>query len=575
MLGAGGERTEPMQATGEGWWAADAEPGDGRYSFALDDGDPWPDPRGRRQPDGVHAPSALVDMAAITWTDHDWAGKPLKGSVVYEVHVGTFTPSGTFDGAIERLDYLADLGVDVIELMPVASFPGRSGWGYDGVALYSVHEAYGGPEGLQRFVDAAHAHGLAVWLDVVYNHTRPRRRCLPFPAHISPTATRRRGVSRSTSTARAATRCARSSPTTSGNGSPTITSTGCGSTPSMPCTTTEACLLEKWPPSPTRSARPPKCRRCWWPSPTTTTPASCAARPGRRGWAAGLDGQWADDVHHALHVALTGEAQGYYADFADPQALPKVLGHSPFFHDGTYSSFPAVSGTTCPGQCGGHAGWRFIDVAADPRPGRQPRPPAIASVTCAGSGRAAIGALLLTSPYTPMLFMGEEFDASTPWQYFTDHSEEWLAESIREGRQAEFAEHGWSGEVPDPQDPGTVETSTLEWAELDQPQHAAMLSWYRTLIALRRRLPDVREAVLGEGAVARDGDLLLVRRGELNVVANLGDEPGRLPVALDAEVLAGFGEVRLDDAEVLLGPGSVGLLLAPPPTGVIPVIADA
>ena len=193
----------------------------------------------------------------------------------------------------------------------------------------------------------------------------------------------------------------------------------------------------------------------------------------------------------------------------------------------------------------------------------------------AGSGRAAIGAaLLLTSPYTPMLFMGEEFDASAPWQYFTDHSEEWLVESIREGRQAEFAEHGWSGEVPDPQDPGTVETSTLDWAELEQPEHAAMLNWYRTLIDLRRRLPDVRGAVLGEGAVARDGDLLLVRRGELNVVANLGDQPGRLPVAPDAEVLAGFGDVSLTGAEVLLGPVSVGLLLAPPPTGVIPAVVS-
>lgn len=575
VLGAGGERTEPMQATGEGWWAADAEPGDGRYSFALDDGDPWPDPRGRRQPDGVHAPSALVDMSTFTWTDHDWAGKPLKGSVVYEVHVGTFTPSGTFDDAIERLDYLAGLGVDVIELMPVASFPGRSGWGYDGVALYSVHEAYGGPEGLQRFVDAAHAHGLAVWLDVVYNHLGPDGNYLPsYGPYFTDRHQTPWGVAVNLD----------------GPGSDRVRAFFTDNVrqwfadyhlDGLRLDAVHALhddqavhLLEEMAAIADQISEATGVPRVLVAESDRNDPATVAPRGLGGAGGLGLDGQWADDVHHALHVALTGEAQGYYADFADPQALPKVLGHSPFFHDGTYSSFrgrrhgrpvePAVT-----------PGWRFIvSLQTHDQVGNRATGDRLGHL--AGSGRAAIGAaLLLTSPYTPMLFMGEEFDASTPWQYFTDHSEEWLAESIREGRQAEFAEHGWSGEVPDPQDPGTVETSTLEWAELDQPQHAAMLSWYRTLIALRRRLPDVREAVLGEGAVARDGDLLLVRRGELNVVANLGDEPGRLPVALDAEVLAGFGEVRLDDAEVLLGPGSVGLLLAPPPTGVIPVIADA
>ena len=194
----------------------------------------------------------------------------------------------------------------------------------------------------------------------------------------------------------------------------------------------------------------------------------------------------------------------------------------------------------------------------------------------AGRGRAAAGAaLLLTSPYTPMLFMGEEFDASTPWQYFTDHEEEWLAESIRTGRQAEFAEHGWSGNVPDPQDPGTVDTSTLNWADLDDPERQEFLDWYKTLLRLRHELPTVRDAALGEGAVVRKGDLLLVRRGTVEVLANLSDEPGRLTVPDGSELLARFGEVVLTYAgEVALGPQSVGLLRAPLPdiTGEIPRI---
>ncbi|MFT3862068.1 malto-oligosyltrehalose trehalohydrolase [Micropruina sp.] len=573
VLGAGGDQVLPMKATGGGWWALDAEPGDGRYAFALDGGDPLPDPRSRRQPDGVHAPSALVDVGTFTWTDDDWSGRQLKGSVIYELHVGTFTPDGTFDGAIERLPHLADLGVDVIELMPVASFPGRSGWGYDGVALYSVHEAYGGPEGLQRFVDAAHGHGLAVWLDVVYNHLGPDGNYLP---RYGPYFTDRHQTPWGLAV------------NLDGPGSDDVRAFFTDNVrqwftdyhlDGLRLDAVHALhddqavhLLEELAQLGDEIGEASGVPRVLVAESDRNDPATVTPRGIGGAGGMGLSGQWADDVHHALHVTLTGEAQGYYADFADPQALPKVLGHTPFFHDGTYSSFrgrrhgrpvePAIT-----------PGWRFIvSLQTHDQVGNRATGDRLAHV--AGIGRAAIGAaLLLTSPYTPMLFMGEEFGASTPWQYFTDHSEAALAESIREGRQTEFAEHGWSAEVPDPQDPGTVEASTIDWAELDRSPHAQLLDWYRTLIRLRRRLPDVSEARLGEGAVAREGNLLLVRRGELNVVANLADEPGRLPVAPAAEVLAGFGEVRLEGSEVLLGPASIGLLLAPPPTGTIPVIS--
>jgi len=573
VLGADGGQVEPMKEAGEGWWSLDAESGDGRYAFSLDGGDPMPDPRGWRQPDGVHAPSALVDTGTFTWTDDNWTGKHLKGSVIYEVHVGTFTAEGTFDAAIEHLEHLADLGIDVVELMPVASFPGHSGWGYDGVALYSVQEAYGGPHGLQRFVDAAHAHGLAVWLDVVYNHLGPDGNYLP---QYGPYFTDRHQTPWGVAV------------NLDGPGSDEVRAYFTDNVrvwlseyhlDGLRLDAVHALhddqavhLLEEMALLAQQVTAASGVPRMLVAESDRNDPATVAPPgPGGAG-GQGMDGQWTDDVHHALHVALTGEVQGYYADFADPQALPKVLGHSPFYHDGTYSSFRGrrhgrpVEPSVTPG-------WRFIaSLQTHDQIGNRATGDRLSHL--AGLGRAAIGAaLLLTSPYTPMLFMGEEFAASTPWQYFTDHQEEWLAESIREGRQAEFAEHGWSGNVPDPQDPGTVEASTLDWSEVGNGSHAEMLEWYRTLIRYRRQLPDLRSAALGEGAVARVGDLLLVRRGEVNVLANLGDEPGQLSVAPDAELIAHFGEVTCSfDGTVLLGPSSVGVLLAPPPTGTIPVV---
>ncbi len=572
VLGAQGDRVEPMREVGGGWWRVDAEPGDGRYAFALDGGAAMPDPRGMRQPDGVHAPTAVVDTGTFAWTDDDWAGTPLKGSVAYELHIGTFTVEGTFDAAIAHLQHLADLGVDVIELMPVASFPGRSGWGYDGVGLYSVHEPYGGPDGLHRFVDAAHAHGLAVWLDVVYNHFGPDGNYLP---RYGPYFTERHQTPWGVAV------------NLDGPGSDEVRAyfgdnlrqwlsdyhlDGLRLDAVHALHDDEAVhLLEELAQVTAEVGAATGVLRVLVAESDRNDPATVAPRgPGGAG-GMGLDGQWADDIHHALHVALTGEAQGYYADFADPQALTKVLGHSPFFHDGTFSSFRGRRHGR-PVEASVTPGWRFVaSLQTHDQIGNRAAGERLSQL--AGIGRAAIGAtLLLTSPYTPMLFMGEEFAASTPWQYFTDHQEEALAESIREGRQAEFAEHGWAANVPDPQDPGTVEASTLDWSEVHQGEHEQMLDWYRTLIRLRRQLPDLRSSALGEGSVARVDDLLLVRRGEVNVLANLGDAPGTLSVAPDAELLAFFGEVSLRDGDVQLGPSSVGLLLAPPPTGTIPVV---
>jgi maltooligosyltrehalose trehalohydrolase len=270
----------------------------------------------------------------------------------------------------------------------------------------------------------------------------------------------------------------------------------------------------------------------------------------------GLHGQWADDVHHALHVALTGETQGYYADFADPEALAKVL-RTPFFHDGTHSSFRGrahgrpVDAATVPG-------WRFVaSLQTHDQVGNRATGDRLSATVDPGLLGAG-AAVLLTSPWTPMLFMGEEWGARTPWQYFTDHQDPDLAEAVRQGRRNEFAGHGWAAEdVPDPQDPATVTRSTLDWSEPDREPHARLLRWYRDLIRARREHPD-----LGSGdltGVAADWDAatrrLVVRRGGYRVLANLGDEPWERESA-GSVLLSWEDGVEVRDGRVVVPPRS-------------------
>jgi maltooligosyltrehalose trehalohydrolase len=569
-LGADASVAVPMSEADDGWWEARAEPADGRYAFSVDGGDPVPDPRSRRQPDGVHAPSQLVDLTSFPWTDQAWAGVPIQDAAVYELHVGTFTREGTFDAALERLDHLARLGVNVVEVMPVAPFPGQVGWGYDGVALYGVHEAYGGPEGLARFVDAAHAAGLAVWLDVVYNHLGPSGNYL---GKVGPYFTDRHHTPWGQAV------------NLDGPHSDEVRDFVLDNVrmwledyhldglrlDAVHALHDERALhiLEELAELADEITGRSGIPRTLVAESDRNDPATVAPRgPGGSG-GKGLHGQWADDVHHALHVLLTGETQGYYADFADPDVLPKVLGRTPFRHDGSFSTFrgrrhgrpvdPAVT-----------PGWRFVaSLQTHDQIGNRAVGDRIHHTIT--PGRHAIGAaLLLTSPYTPMLFMGEEWGASTPWQYFTDHEEEWLAASIREGRQAEFAEHGWSGQVPDPQDAATAAASVLNWEEVGNPGHAEMLAFYRDLLQLRRSEPGLTSTPLAQGEVGRapapgggGGEVITVVRGDVRVVCLLGGS-GRTPVDVGAgaRVLTTFGDVEQSGTAAVLGPDSVVVLRA-------------
>jgi maltooligosyltrehalose trehalohydrolase len=521
-----------MRRGEDGWWhSEDLDATNGcRYTYRLDGGEPRADPRAIRLPDGPEGEAAVFDVAGYHWADISWRGAQLPGAVVYELHVGTFTPEGTLDSAIARLDHLASLGVDLVELMPLATFPGRFGWGYDGVGLYAVHEPYGGPEALCRFVDACHQRGLGVCLDVVYNHLGPSGNHL---TEFGPYFTDRYGTpwgaalnlddADSDEVRRFVLDNAlmwfhdfhidglRLDAVHALYDDRAITL--------LEELSAEVATLS------TSSGRP-----MWLIAesdrndPLTVTP--------REAGGLGLHAQWADDVHHALHVLLTGETQGYYADFAAPGALTKVL-EGVFLHDGTYSSFRRrthgrpIDRTRTPG-------WRFVvSLQTHDQVGNR----AVGDRLSAhlSPGRLACGAaLLLAGPCTPMLFMGEEWGASTPWQYFTDHTDRSIAEAVRRGRRDEFSSHGWEREdVPDPQAERTFERSKLSWEEVSTEPHIDLLRWYAGLIRLRREVPDLGDPRLDRVHVEHDlaAQTVVMHRGVHHVVVNLSDQPRDLPIA--------------------------------------------
>ncbi|WP_296500054.1 malto-oligosyltrehalose trehalohydrolase [uncultured Actinomyces sp.] len=493
----GEERLVDMVPAPGGWWTApfDLEPGTD-YAYRVDGSPNRPDPRSALQPDGVHGHSRTVDPATWQWTDQDWEGKDLRGSVIYELHVGTFTPEGTLDAAISRLDHLAELGVDIIELMPLAAFPGKAGWGYDGVALWAVHETYGGPEALARFVDAAHSTGIGVCLDVVYNHLGPSGNYLsvfgPYftQAHHTPWGEAVNYDHDGSQQVRAfvidsALRWLRDFHVDALrlDAIHEIKDDAAAADPPQAHVLAElsdaVAALSAELGRPLSLVAEADLNDVGVITPTDEQPPAKAP-------SLGMTAQWADDVHHALHARLTGETQGYYGDFAEAGAWAKAYGRA-FLHNGTWSTFRERNwGAPVPEDTDPR---RFVvfgsdhDQIGNRAVGDRP------STSLDDATLAATAALVLLSPYTPMLFMGEEWGTRTPFQFFTDHEEEDLARSVSEGRVREFAGFGWDAdEIPDPQAAETVEASRLRWDELNEAEHIRMLAWYQALTALRRDL---------------------------------------------------------------------------------------
>jgi malto-oligosyltrehalose trehalohydrolase len=553
----------PMTPTDEpGWWQAclpDAG-ADADYAFRLDGGDPLPDPRSPRQPFGINGVSRAYDHSAFRWTDRGWRGGPLHGSLIYELHVGTFTPEGTLDAAIGRLGHLRDLGVDTVELMPVASFPGQHGWGYDGINLWAVHEPYGGPDGLKLFVDACHAQRLAVLLDVVYNHIGVGNRLGAFgpyftDAHVTPWG-------------------------------PAVNLDQPGSDEVRAFLIGNALMwLRDFHLDGLRldAVHALEDRRALhFLEQLTSEVQALAARlnrdlvliaesdandprlvTSREAGGYGLTAQWSDDFHHAVHAAISGERQGYYCDFGSMAVLAQTLTRV-FFHDGSWSEFR------------GRSHGRQVDIFRVPahrflgylqnhdQIGNRATGDRIAAALSLALVKAGAG-LVLTAPFTPMLFMGEEWGADTPWQYFTDHVEPWLAQAVVDGRRAEFAGFGWpAGDIPDPQDKATFLRSKLDWSQLDAAEHRDVLAWYRELIALRRARPELTDPRLDRVRADYDENerWLVVRRGRLRIAASLGPLPRRLPLAGQGAAIlaASCPGVTLDGATVAMPPATFAVV---------------
>ena len=509
-----------------GWWKLRVESAeDGtEYGFLLDgEAGVYPDPRSLCQPEGVHGPSRVYEQHRFQWTDEGWQGPPFSGAILYEMHVGTFTQEGTFDSAIERLEYFRDLGITHVEIMPVNTFPGGQGWGYDGVALYAVQHTYGGPDGLKRFVDACHSKGLAVILDVVYNHFGPTGN---YTGRFGPYVTDRHKTPWGDAV------------NFEEDGSDEVRRFFCDNALmwmkdyhvdglrldaihefmdrsavhfleqlSAEVETLGATLQRKLILIAESDLNDPK-----------------IVRPREAG-GFGIDAQWSDDFHHALFTLLHMEkgGAGYYSDFGSFEKLVKALTRI-FVFDGEYSRYRNRShGRPVDGLSAHH----FIGfIQNHDQVGNRAKGERIEHLVGMPRARMAAG-LLITAPFLPMLWQGEEFAASTPFLYFADHEDPAMAKMVSEGRKREFAAFGFEGsEVSDPEDVETFKRSKLDWSECETGEHAEMHAWFRKLISLRRRSLSLNDGDKGHVRVCSDekSRWLMMDRGLMRILCNLGGE---------------------------------------------------
>jgi maltooligosyltrehalose trehalohydrolase len=553
-----GERVVGMVRDDEGWWSP-VEPvpgGEVDYGYLLDDDPtPRPDPRSRRQPDGPHGRSRTVDLASYPWGD--WEGRPLAGSVVYELHVGTFTPEGTLDAAIGRLDHLVDLGVGFVELMPVNSFDGSHNWGYDGVGWFTVDETYGGPAAYQRFVDACHRVGLAVVQDVVYNHLGPSGNYLPlFGPYLKEGRNTWGDLVNLDGEGSAEVRRYILDNVRMWLKDYRVDGLRLDAVHALQDSSPTHLLAEMAADVDALSARLHR--------PLVLIAESdlndpVMITPGKDG-GYGLDAQWSDDFHHALHVALTGETHGYYADFAPLSALAKVCERG-FFHDGTWSSFREREHGV-PVDTDAVPAWRLV-VCSQNHDQVGNRAAGDRLTEHLDEDQLACAALVtMCSPFTPMLFQGEEWAASTPFQFFTSHTDEEIGRATSAGRLEEFAQHGWDeAAVPDPQDPATYERSKLDWTEAGSHRGARMLDVYRRLAQLRREHPVLSDGSFAECDVDEDARVLVMHRGPLSVVVNFGDASQVVETHARRVLFETGSGVDLADGALVL-PAHAGALVA-------------
>lgn len=549
------ERLEPLVRDRHGYHCGvldGVEPG-ALYRFRLDGSLERPDPASRFQPQGVHGPSQVVN-AAFDWTDGNWRGLPLQRYILYELHIGTFTAPGTFDAGIERLDDLEALGITAVELMPAAQFPGERNWGYDGVYPFAAQNSYGGPQGLKRFVNACHDRGLAVVLDVVYNHLGPEGNYLrdfgPYFSDVYRTPW----------------------------GAP-INFDGPYSDEVrryfienalywLAECHIDALRLDAVHAILDFSARPflqelagtvkriaaAEGRRIHLIAESALNDTRLIRSPDLGGF--GLDAQWNDDLHHALHVVLTGERQGYYCDFGRFDQLLKALRQG-FVYDGQYSEYRKRRH----GNSSRSIAARRLVVFAQNHDqiGNRLQGERLSRLVSFEALKLAAGIILL-SPNLPLLFMGEEYGETAPFPYFVSHSDPGLIEAVRRGRREEFASFGWDGDPPDPQAEETFHSAKLNpELRLFPGSHRHLWEFHRRLIALRRGSPVFASSDASHLEVSRVGSRRIgsIRRWddreEAVIVFHAGEEPVQASVSLPE----GRWKKVLDSAdEQWGGPGS-------------------
>jgi maltooligosyltrehalose trehalohydrolase len=548
----------------DGWWTPAGPVPDGEvdYGYLLDDDEtPRPDPRSLRQPAGVHERSRTFDPSAYSWNDGDWTGRQLAGSVIYELHIGTFTPEGTFDAALTRLDHLRSIGVDFVEVMPVNAVNGTHNWGYDGVLWSAVTEEYGGPEAYQRFVDGCHAAGLGVIQDVVYNHLGPSGNYLPlFAPYLKSGANTWGDLVNLDAEGSAEVRRYILDNVRLWLGDYHVDGLRLDAVHAL-SDSSETHLLEEM--AIEVAAHSAHQRR-----PLTLIAESDLNDPRlvtpREAGGYGLDAQWSDDFHHAVHVALTRETDGYYADFEPITALAKVMERG-FFHDGTFSSFRERDHGV-PIDTAAMPTWRLV-VCSQNHDQIGNRAVGDRITEHLDDDQLACAALLtLAGPFTPMLFQGEEWAAPEPFQFFTSHPEPELGKATAEGRIAEFEKMGWDpAVVPDPQDPETFRRSKLDWSRLESGRHARILAVYRRLASLRRALPELTDPSFLKTScrVDESARTFVMERGSVTVAVNLGDSPAELDVRPGELLFMTESGADLSGGRLAL-PGHGGALLRAP-----------
>jgi maltooligosyltrehalose trehalohydrolase len=554
----------PMWPQNRGWWSVETElaaPGVD-YAFVLDDGRPLPDPRSPSQPHGVHGPSRMIDQHSFAWSEGRWKAPPLSSAIIYELHIGTFTPDGTFEAAIERVPHLVNLGVTHVELMPVAEFSGDRGWGYDGVDLYAPHHAYGGADGLKRLVDNCHVQGLAVIMDVVYNHFGPSGNYL---SQFGPYQTDHYR--------------------TPWGAAVNFDRPGSDEVRRFLCDNAlmwlrdyhfDGLRLDAIHAMVDTSA-------IHFLEQLALEVAALQSRLGRHlaliaesnlndprivlpieAGGYGIDAQWSDDFHHALHTFLTGETAGYYADFGRLAQLAKAL-TNPYVYDGCYSEYRKRRHGRPPT---GLSGFRFLGYSqTHDQVGNRAKGERSSMLMNVNRLKIA-AALVMTAPFVPMLFQGEEWGASTPFFYFSGHQETELGRAVSEGRKQEFSAFGWDpDEIPDPQAFETFTRSKLDWSEVAREPHSDLLQWYRDLMRLRRQSPELTDGRLDRVNVKFDeqASWLTMSRGPIVVVINFARRGQALPLC-NAEshnlLLASHSDIIIKPPSVEMPAESVAIARA-------------